>query len=112
MRSQLERERRKSAFILAEKRAIDPYRRGGHCPFEIHKHAFSSRVPRIFEPPAISRDKCIFLLIEAVPRQLNVGVRNSHDLKRRIIEIRSVSAIHFRRVVPPTAIHRQYRSEE
>ena len=47
------------------------------------------------------------LIVKAVPRQFNVGMRNDDALKSRVVKILFVPALNIRVAVTPVAVHRQ-----
>src|SRR5215471_760967 len=61
VRSQIERERRVSAFVFAETCAIDPNSGSGHHSFEVNKYVLTSGLNRQFEATSIERDEFISL---------------------------------------------------
>src|SRR5205085_11341521 len=56
------------------------------------------------EVAAVKRHKLVGLIVEAVPRQFNVGMRNYHPLKRRIVKSFLVPTLNNRAAVPPVAV--------
>ena len=94
-------------LCIRETRAVDPYGRGGHHPFEIYEDALALGGGRKFEAPPIERDKLVSLLIEAVPRQSNVGVRDDDLIKPGVVEILIVPSFNDSAAVAPFAVDGQ-----
>ena len=92
MGGEFEGEGREAALVFAEARAVDPDRGGGHYAFEVDEDALAARFGGQLEAAAIDRDELIGFLVEAVPGQRDVGVRNDHALERGIVELGAVAA--------------------
>src|SRR5690242_4427417 len=80
-RSQFEAKRRVAALVFSELVAIQVDGRGSHHAFEIDKNALAHGRLGQLEVATIGRDKCVVVLAEAVPRQLDIGVGNYDALK-------------------------------
>ena len=72
--------------------AVDPDSGGGHHAFEVDEDALASRFRRKLEAAAIERDELVGLLVEAVPRQRDVGVRDHDAIEIGVVEIFVVPA--------------------
>ncbi len=107
MLRQLERKWSEPAAIFSEANSIDPHRRRRHDAFKVDKDALSRRAARQFEPPSIGRDEFVFLIVEVMPGQLDVGMRNDYALKLCVVEIGCLRSIDLRRAIAPVAIHGQ-----
>ena len=69
VRREVERERRVSALVFAQARAVDPHGRSGHGAFEIHEHTLAAGFGRKLETAAVAGDELVSLFVEAVPGQ-------------------------------------------
>jgi len=65
---------------------------GGHDAREVHEHALALESSRQTEVAPVDRDELIASVVEAVPGQNAVGVREGHPLEAAIVEIRSGGA--------------------
>ena len=81
MRCEFKGEGSESPPVFAQTDAIDPHGRGGHHALEIDKDALSRSAARELETAAIGGDKAVIVLVEAVPRQRNIGVGNDNFLE-------------------------------
>src|ERR1700751_604431 len=84
---QVERKRRVSTLVFTEFGAVDPDGRSRHGTLEVHKHMLAACFGRKPEAATITRHEFVALLIEAVPRDFDVGVRNDHALVTRVIKV-------------------------
>ena len=82
MLRQLKGERSITTLVLAELLPVDPYRRSRHRPFEIDKNPLTSLRTWQLEMPAVRRNELILLIIEGVPWQRLIRVRN-HNARER-----------------------------
>src|SRR5215468_2237858 len=76
MLGEIERERCVPALVLPESCAVDPDGGGGHRTFEIDEDVLAASLGGQLELAAIERDEFVTLVVEAVPRELDVGVGN------------------------------------
>src|SRR5271154_2121266 len=74
VRSELETERSVAALVFAEFGAVDPDGRGGHRAFEVYEDTPALSFGGELEAAAIDGNELIGLVVEAMPRQLDVGV--------------------------------------
>jgi hypothetical protein len=95
---------REAAFVFAQARAVDPDGGGGHDSFEIDEDALPTRGGRQFEAAAIYRDKFVELFVEAVPGQLDVGVRHHDALEGGVVEAGSDCGLSESRTIAPISI--------
>src|SRR5262249_18476635 len=86
VRGEMEGERRVAAFVFAELGAVDPDGGGGHGAFEIDEDVFAARFGGELEFAAVERDEFVALVIETVPGELRVGVRNHDAFELRVVE--------------------------
>jgi len=107
VRGEFEGEGREAALVLAERGAVDPDGGGGHGAFEVDEDALAARGGWGFESAAIGRDELVGFVVEVVPGQMHVGVRNHDSLKGGVIEVGCVGAFDFAGMVAPTAIDGQ-----
>ncbi len=96
MRREVEGEGRVAALVFAEAHAVDPDGGGGHHAFKIHENALAVRFRRQLEAAAIDGDELIGLVVEAVPGQADIGVRNRPRAQTRIVEIARVCCLRQR----------------
>src|SRR5215468_12343130 len=106
MRSQIERESGISPLVFTESRSVDPDGRSRHGYFEVHEDMLAARLSRKPEAAAITRHELVAFLIEAVPRHLDVGVRNDHALITGIIKVARMGCLRDVSAVAPVAIDR------
>src|SRR5437588_2383162 len=104
VRRQIEREWSVSSFVFAQLRCIDPNRRSGHRSFEVDKHMLPTRFRRKLETTTIAGYKFIRFLVETMPRNSNISVRNDHALVTGVIEIASVRRFGYVPVVAPVPV--------
>ena len=104
VRSEFERKGSVAAFVFAEADAVDPDGGGGHGAFKVHKDAAATRFRGQREAAAIDGDEFVGFFVEAVPGQVDVGVRNDDFIERGIIEGFVVCALDEGMVVAPVAI--------
>ena len=76
VRRQVEGERRVATFVFAELGAVDPDGGGGHHAFEVDEDVLASGFRGKLEAATVERDELVGLLVEAVPREPDVGVRD------------------------------------
>src|SRR5215467_306086 len=86
MRCQFERKRCVAAAIFPESLTVEPYGGSGHDSAEVNEHAALTQFKRHWEVPAINRYKLILLVIESMPRQELVRVRNGDSLESSVVE--------------------------
>ena len=110
MLREFEREGCKAALVLAKERAIDPDSCRRHGTFEINEDALACGRLRQLEATPIGGDEFVILVVEVVPGQADVSMRNDDALKLRVVEIRGFRALDGRRVITPVAIDRQMQS--
>src|SRR5215831_11768982 len=108
MLCQLKREWRESSAIIPEQLSVDPHRRRRHHAFEIDEYTFPLGAFRKFEPPPIGRDELVIFVVEAVPGQFDICMRNDNSLKLGVIEVRPLRPLDLRRMKTPVPIYRQY----
>src|ERR1700730_13847092 len=106
MIGQLKRKCREAPLIFAQGYAVDPDGRGRHRSFEVNENTLAFRVPRCFEASAISRDKLVGPVVEAMPWQEHVGVRNDNVLKSGIVKFNFFGSLHLARGIAPATIDR------
>ena len=87
MGCQLEGKRRVPALVLAEACAVEPHRGSGHHAFKVHKHALPAGFGWKLEMAPVDGNEFVVLIVEAVPGQADIGVRNHHPLETGIVEV-------------------------
>ncbi len=92
VRRDLETERRVTALVLVELVPVHGDRGGGHGTGEIQEDAFALPFRQRAEVTPVGGDELEAALIETVPGQAHVGVRQGDLLPRRIVEIRGRNA--------------------
>ena len=95
MLCEFEREGCKATLVFAEKNAVDPDGGSGHGAFKIHEDTLACRSLRHFEPSPIGGDEFVILVVEVVPGQCNIRVRDDDWFKLRIVESDCFGASHF-----------------
>ncbi len=106
MSGQLKRKWREPALIFAQRNAVDPDGRGRHRSFKVKENTLAFQGPRRFEASAVSRNKLVGLVVEAMPWQEHVGVRNDSLLESRIIKFDCFGSLHLARGIAPATIDR------
>src|SRR5260370_37282174 len=106
MSGQLKRKWREPALIFAQRNAVDPDGRGRHRSFKVKENTLAFQAPRRFEATAISRNKLVGLVVEAMPWQEHVGVRNDNLFKTGIIKFNCLGPLHLARGIAPATIDR------
>ena len=115
MLCEFKREGCKAAFVFAEEDAVDPDSGSSHGTFEINEDTLACGGLRQFEAAPIGGDEFVILVVEVVPGQVDVGMRNNDAFKLRIVEIRrlqhqlllrvcSASSYSMGRIILPDAI--------
>ncbi len=107
---QLEGERGVAAFVFAELLAVEVDGGGGHDAFEVDENALAHGGLGQLEVAAISGDEGVVLLREAVPRQLDVGVRDDDAVEGCVVEGARGGLLFGGAAVEPAAIHGESRS--
>ena len=102
-----QRKRSVPALIFTKPHAVDPYGRGGHDAFEVHKHATALHLWRQFEAATINGNEFVALFIKAVPRQFHVCVWNDNPVKGGVVKMEVMRACYKRPVISPVSIDRQ-----
>src|SRR6516164_2696967 len=105
--SQLEREGRVATPVFTKPHAVNPNRGGSHHAFKISKDMAPTCFRRKFETATVEGHKLVRLIVEAVPRQWDVGVRNDNALKSRVVKILLMPSVNNRPVVAPIAVDRK-----
>src|SRR5580700_4277350 len=90
VRRQIERKRRVATFVLAQPHTIDPNGRGGHDTFEVHENALAASLWGQTKTTPVNGNKLILLVVEAMPGQPDIRVRNNDVIKPRVVELRRV----------------------
>src|SRR5580658_10432211 len=104
VRGQIERKRRVATLVLAQPHAIDPNGRGGHDPFEVDENALATCLRGQTKTTPVNGNKLILLVVEAMPGQPDIRMRNDDVIKRRIVELPAVCSFDEGPVVPPIPI--------
>src|SRR5580704_2579022 len=86
MRRQLKGEWRVSALILSQPCSVDPDGRGGHYAFKVNENVLSARFRRKLEATAIKGHELVSLLIETMPWQGGIRMRDHDLLKSGVVE--------------------------
>jgi hypothetical protein len=73
--------------LSAEPHDTDPDRGGGHDTLEVDENVAASRFGRQFEAPAVNGDKLIGFVVEAVPGQADIRVRNDDAFESGVVEL-------------------------
>src|SRR5215472_1812652 len=107
VRCQVKGKRRVTSFIFTEPYAIDPHRRCQHRALKIDENMPAARLGGQLESPPIHGYEFVGFVIETVPRQGHVRVRQNHTFKCGVVEILFVCRRNDRAVVPPVAVDRQ-----
>src|SRR5258708_20549398 len=105
---ELEREGCVTAFVFAKVVVIDPDSRSCRRTLEVDEDALAARGARQLEMTSIGRDKLILLVVERVPGEHSVGVRNDHMCEGFIVELPLVIALDYLGAEAPAAIRRQH----
>src|SRR5580698_4891921 len=105
MRSEIETERRVSAPVFSDPRAVDPHGGCRHHAFEVDKYVPSARFRRELEMTPITGNELIGLLVKTVPGHTNIGVGNNHPFIGEIVEALKVRPFYHLAAVKPAAIH-------
>src|SRR5260370_29700968 len=105
---QLKGERRVAALVLAEFLSVDPNGRSRHYCFEIDKYPLTSCCIRQLEVATVCRNELILVVIERVPRQDLVRVRDYYVRERRVVELSAGIAFDKLRAEAPATIHRDH----
>ena len=105
MGRQVEGERSVPALILTEAHAVDPNSRCRHRAFKVHEDSLAASFGRKPETAAIDGDELVFLFIEAVPFEPDVGMRNHNTIETGIVKILRVSSFGRIAAETPIAIH-------
>src|SRR5687767_10224505 len=110
MRSDLEGKSSVAAAILAESLTVQ--RNGGrsHHAVEIDEHSSSIQSRRHPEVTPVQRNKLIFLVVEAMPRQQLVRMRNGDASEGGVVEARACAAGDVFLAVQPLVIQRENAS--
>src|SRR5882724_865408 len=107
VRGEIERERCVATFVFAEARAINPDSGGGHDAFEVDKNVAAGGFRWELETAAIDGDELVRLIVEAVPGEADVGVRNDNAFEGGVVELAGVRAFDNGFVETPIAIDRK-----
>src|SRR5215469_11261729 len=75
IRRQFERKRCISSFVFAKWMPIDPDCAGCHCAFKVHKKPFTASTRGYSEVPPVRRNELVLCIVEAVPGEKFVRVR-------------------------------------
>ena len=105
MRCELKGEGREASLVFAERDAVDPDCGGRHGAFKVDEDTFASGGRGILEATPIGGDKLVVLVVEAMPRQLHIGMGNDNSFEGRIVETGEMRALYFGWVIAPVAIH-------
>src|SRR5580700_3449253 len=104
VRRQIERKRRVATFVLAQPHAVDPNGRGGHDPFEVDENPLATCLRGQTKTTPVDGYKLILLVVEAMPGQPDIRMRNDDVIKRRVVELPPVRPFDEGPVVPPIPI--------
>ena len=104
MGSEIEREGGVATFVLAKANAVNPNGGGGHHAFEIDEDMLSLGFRRQTKPTTIKRDELIGSVIETVPGQAYIGVRDDDTIKGGVVKFFAVGTVDNGFAVSPIAI--------
>ena len=85
--SEVKGKRSVAALVLAQVHTVDPDCGRGHYAFKINEDVLALRLDRQTETPAVEGNELIRFVVEAVPGQANIGVRNHHAFKCGVVEL-------------------------
>ncbi len=107
---ELERKRRVAALVFAEALAVEPHGARRHGAVEVHEDVLAAGLRRNAEVAAVGGDELRAFLVEAVPREPLVGVRDDDALEFGIVEGARARVLHALRREAPVAIHAQHEA--
>lgn len=90
VRRDIEAKWRIATLVFAQLGAIDPHFGRGHGSFEVHESAVRGRGGGDLEPAAVGGDKLVRLVVEAMPGQRNIGMRDCDSLEVRVVEVQQM----------------------